>query len=226
MDKRVPKIIFHPTMSSKFEFTGQVFSDKTILYKVKEETILLDPKTIEIKFLRDERPEPKSDIIVQGKYECAAAALAMLLDEKLFNVKRAMGKMGWRNDNKGAGNEVTIGASRLLGRDVVHIRGNEINETIGPCVVHIDSLNIKGMAHAITWNGKEILDPNWGREGRKFWGTEWAPWTLRAQSAFVLLEKNLTEAERAELDEAMRARDAKELKAIKESILNQLKGVS
>lgn len=186
---------------------------------------MMYPWMIEEDFTRKGRPEPKSEIVVQGKYECAAASLSMLLGEKLFNVKRAMGKVGWRNDDKGASDKVMIEASRLLGRDLIRISRKDMKEGIGPCSVTLSSLNIKSACHAITWNGKEILDPNWGRPGRKFWGCEWAPWTLMNRGGLLLLDKNLTNAERAEYDEAVRAREQDEIEAIKSSLIKVLNGV-
>jgi hypothetical protein len=188
--------------------------------------LICNPELVETDFTRRGRPEPKSDILVQGKYECGAAALAMLLGEKLFHVKRAIAKQGWRNDDAGMGDKMMIKAARLFGRDLIALNKKEIKRNIGPCTLTISSLNVKGMCHAVTWNGKEILDPNWGRAGRKFWGCEWAPWTLDARGALVLLNRQLSEAERAEYDEAVRAREEKEIKAIKLAVLTALREAS
>lgn len=178
----------------------------------------LAPWMVESRFTRIGRPEPKSAIVTQGKYECAAASLAMLLGESLFHTKRAMGKHGWRNDDSGAGNKVMTEAARFLGRDLIEVVGKQITKDIGPCSLTLPSLNVKGMYHAVTWNGSEILDPNYGRGDRKFWGPEWGPDTMGARRALVLLDKNLTNAERAEYDEAIRARDEKEIKAIQDAV--------
>lgn len=185
--------------------------------------VSLAPYMVETMFTRVGRPEPKSEIVVQGRYECAAASLAMLLGEKLFHVKRAMGKMQWRNDDAGASNYVMIGAARLLGRDLIEIKRSEISPDMGPASITLPSLNIKGMFHAVTWNGKEILDPNWGKEGRKFWGCEWNPKMMRAHRSLILLEGNMTNAERDEYDEAVRAREEDEIQAIKAAVWSSLK---
>jgi hypothetical protein len=227
-DIRVPKTLIDHG-GAKWNLKDFEPNEKASLtYKLEGEPagLLMAPHLVETNFTRKGRPEPESTIVVQGRYECAAASLAMLLGEKLFFVKRAMGKMNWRNDDSGAHDEVMIGAARLLGRDLIKLNAKEVNKGIGPCSVTVPSINIKGMFHAVTWNGKEILDPNWGREGRKFWGTEWAPWTMKARGALVLLDRVLTQAERDELDKAMRQREEKEIHAIKMEVLKALKEAS
>lgn len=184
--------------------------------------MMIPQHKVELEFTREGRPEPKSSVITQGKYECAAASLAMLLGENLFNTKRAMGRFGWCNDDRGAGNKVMTEAARFLGRDLIEVVGKEITASIGPCSLTLPSLNVKGMYHAITWNGEEILDPNYGRSDRKFWGPEWGPETIGARRALVLLDKNLTNGERAEYDEAVRSRDEKEINAIKDAVFAAL----
>lgn len=223
MDHIPSKLISHA--GSKWELTDfDADSEISLEYTLVGEKagMVISPANVEIEFTRGGRPEPQSNIIVQGKWECAAASLAMLLDVKLFHAKRAMGQIGWRNDDKGASDKQIIAAGRLLGRDLISIKRTDIKPGIGPCSVTVKSLNVKNMCHAITWNGKEMLDPNWGRESRKFYGCEWAPWTLQTRGALVLLNKNLTDAERAEYDEAVRTKDAKELKAIRADILKAL----
>jgi len=227
MDHIPSKLISHS--GSKWELTDfDADSDVSLEYTLVGDKagMVISPANVETEFTRSGRPEPQSNIVVQGKWECAAASLSMLLDVKMYHVKQAMGKCGWRNDDTGANDKTMIEAARLLGRDIISLKRNEIQRGIGPCSVTVMSLNIKNMCHAITWNGKEILDPNWGRQGRKFYGCEWAPWTLKTRGALLLLDKNLTNAERAEYDEAVRTKDAKELKAIKADILKALQEAS
>lgn len=192
-----------------------------LFYSFKKDThgFSMPQPNIELGFTREGRPEPKTYLVTQGKYDCAAASLAMLLGESLFNTKRAMGKVGWCNDDRGANDGIMIKACRLLGRDLIEVIGKEIGKDIGPCSLTLPSLNIKGMYHAITWNGTEMLDPNYGRKDRKFWGTEWGPETIGARRALVLLDKNLTNAERSEYDEAVRSRNKKQINEIKSNIL-------
>lgn len=197
----------------------------SLTYRINGEChgIALIPSFVETEFTRINRPEPQSNIIIQGKWECAATSLAMLLDEKLFFVKRAMGKLNWRNDNNGASDKVIIETARNLGRDLININSKEITEDLGPCSVTVKSLNVKGICHAVTWNGKEILDPNWGKNGRKWWGCEWAPWTMSARSALVLLDRNLSISERKELDEMVRANKDVELQTFKAEVFKSAK---
>lgn len=164
----------------------------------------LTPSQVETRFTRVGRPKSKFEIVTQGKYECAAASLAMLLDESLFSVKRAMGKAHWRNDNKGAKDQVIVDAARYLGADLIHLRRDEIDEDLGPACLHISSLNMKNMGHGVAWNGKQVLDPQWGKPGKHFWGSEWAPWTMGCWGALELQTARLTEEQRKLHDKMMR----------------------
>lgn len=229
---RVPKVL-HSYSGSKWVIADYEKEYKYgLCYKKFDEdaqrarpaAIILSPYEVELEFTRKHRNPPDAKIMVQGKYECAAASLAMLLDEKLFFVKRAMGKVGWRNDDSGANDDVMIQAARLLGRDLISLNAKDIKEGIGPCTVTVPSLNIPGMSHSVTWNGKEILDPNWGRPGRKFWGTEWAPWTMNPQGAMYLMNRVLSESERKQVDEITKSRDENEIHALKLEVLNAIKG--
>jgi len=168
-------------------------------------SVEINPVDVETDWTRKGRPEPKSEIIVQGKYECAAASLAMLLGEKLFTVKRAMGKVGWTNSDRGASDRVMTEAARYLGRDLLYVTDDMLTADMGPASLTIKSLNVKGMSHAVTWNGKETLDPNWGRAGRIFWGCEWNPKTIGARGAMVLLDKPLSLDQRARQDKVLKA---------------------
>lgn len=183
---------------------------------------IIKPSQVETDFTRTGRPEPTQKIIRQGKWECAPASLAMLLGEKLFTVKRAMGKYGWKNDDSGASTKITIEAARYLGRDLINIERNEIEKDMGPCLVSVNSLNVEGYSHSVTWTGKEILDPNCGYEGRKWWGPEWSPWTMNAFHCLVLLEGTLSNSERKEYDEYLEKRRLEQLMAVKQAVIDQL----
>lgn len=183
--------------------------------------LCIAPRHVETQFTRT-KSEPKAKIVPQGKYECAAAALAMLIGEPLFHVKRAMAKHGWRNDNKGACDLVIRKAAREFGRDLLPIKNKDMNPEMLPSMITVPSLNLKGRSHAVTWNGEEILDPNWGYKGRKWWGTEWAPWTMKPHGGLMLLNETLTQKEREELDEFIRSRDKQEIDAIKNAVFAAL----
>lgn len=194
-------------------------------YKLKETkvSVAITAVDVETDWTRKGRPEPTREIIVQGKYECAAASLAMLLGEKLFTVKRAMGKAGWRNDDRGAGDQVMMEAARYLGRDLLKIGKYQFGEISGSASLTLPSLNIKGMYHAVTWTGEEILDPNWGREGRVFWGCEWNPQTIGARSGMLLLDKNLTDEQRKRQDKFSTAhKSLADIRAFSEQILKEV----
>lgn len=155
---------------------------------------------IETDFTRVGRPEPISNIVQQDKYGCSPAALSMLLGESYFRVKRAYAKFQWRNDNDGATDAMMLGAARMFGRDLVYVPQHAITKEVGPCIVVVKSLNYENGAHAVVWNGSELLDPNWGYAGRKWWGVEWSPWTIGAYCVWELLDCELSEEERKEQD--------------------------
>lgn len=206
--KHVPNILID-SEGSKWKLTMFEPSNEYSMLYVREGAwagMWLTPSQVETKFTREGRPKSKFGITTQGKYECAAASLAMLLDESLFSVKRAMGKAHWRNDNRGAKDQMIIDAARYLGADLIHLRGDEIDEDIGPASLHLPSLNMKGMGHAVTWNGKQVMDPQWGIPGKYFWGTEWAPWTMGCWGALELQSRRLTDEQRKLHDKMLRKR--------------------
>ena len=223
MDLRVPQTLIDNSGGS-WILKEREAKDNTLVYCPSDSPhgMVIRPFQVEQNFTKKGRPEPQSKLIQQGKYECAAAALAMLLGESLFMTKRAMAKMQWRNDDRGAGNGVIMGAARILGYDLLPLDKSEVVPGMGACLVSLSSLNMKGMGHAITWSGKEILDPNWNRPGRFFWGTEWSPWTLGRVHCLTLLPQVLSADEREELDLFLKDRRRKNMLSIKESIVAQL----
>lgn len=147
--------------------------------------ILLHPRMIETEFNRFHRPEPAKKIITQGRWECGPASLAMLLDESLRDVKKAMVACGWNNDDRGCSDKQLIDSAKLL--------GHEIHRTLepnnNPCLITVRSLNYKKSNHAVFWNGSEILDPNWGYNGRFWYGTEWGPKTIHRIPRVITYKK-------------------------------------
>jgi ABC-type bacteriocin/lantibiotic exporter with double-glycine peptidase domain len=137
---------------------------------------------------RDKRPTQK--IVTQGKYECGAAALAMATGHTLFNVKRALGRHGWRNDNYGLGSRPSIAAARDLGFDLLYVPSRVMYkfDELPTAVLTVPSLNYKGRWHAVTWLNGEMLDPNWDHGQRKTYGREWNPFTIGASGAEILLK--------------------------------------
>lgn len=163
-------------------------------------------------------PEQPSRIVRQGKYECGPAALAMILNEPFYLVKKAFSKVGWSNNSNGVTHEMDIKVARMFGRDLI-----EMTKPTGkPCIMTVPSLNLKDRWHAIAWDGKQILDPNHGYEGRKYWTPEWAPWTIGASRFMVLLDKALSDAERKEIDEWRKYRDQATIEALREAVFKAL----
>lgn len=152
------------------------------------------PNLIAGRFTFD-RPAPKGEFIQQGKYECAAAALAMLLGHSMFMVKSVMGEVGWRNDDRGASEWVSQQAARAFGRDLVSVDWKTIH-TLGndlpAALVGVRSLNVPNMGHGLTWLNGEILDPNFGHPTRKYWGANWSPWTMGSAHSQVLAKQPLS----------------------------------
>lgn len=223
----VPKTIYDDK-GKKWDLIKHDPTSKYSLTYVREDmpcALVMPPSLVEVDFTRKGRPEVNSEIVVQGKWECAAASLAMLLGESLFSTRRAMGKAGWRNDDRGCHDQIIIDGARFLGRDLIKLERHEITKKIGPCSLHVSSINVKGMGHALTWNGKEMLDPNWGRPGRRFWGCEWAPWTVNAWSALVMLDFNLSQKERELHDKMMRKRAENKMNLLKEQVFKQVVGM-
>lgn len=223
MDLRVPKKLFDNEFG-EWKFKDHDPKRETFTYRSSSLScgVVVKAHQIETNFSKKERPQPKAPIIQQGKYECAAAALAMLLGESLFHTKRAMAKMQWRNDNTGANTKVSMGAARILGYDLLPVEKTDIDSNTGKCIVHLSSLNVKGMGHAVTWTGEEILDPNWDKPQRFFWGTEWAPWTLPNNGGLILLPFTLSNQERNELDLYLKKQEEESILEIKKNILLEL----
>ena len=146
----------------------------------------LDAKMLEKNFSKKNRPSPISKIITQGRWECGPAALAMLLDESLREVKQACVHSGWNNDDHGINDNQIIQASALLGHIVKStLEYKDINQ---PCLLTVRSVNFDGMFHALCWNGFEILDPNFENIKRNSYGPDWEPKTVGAKNRkFILI---------------------------------------
>lgn len=196
-------------------YTLKSFKDGFLFFTTAHAKSLmtLHPVRIEKYFEILDRPTPKAKIIKQGKYECAAASLAMLLNKPLFDVKRALVKHGWNNDNKGCTSEAMVLAAREFGIDLLPIEKKHLKPGIGPVELCVPSLNYSGRSHAVVWNGEEILDPNYGYDDRKVYSSGWAPWTIDAQNGMLVLKKNLTDGERKTLDKLMKRHKWSKLRA-------------
>ena len=151
-----------------------------------------------------DRESSKTPIVTQGKYECSAASLAMVLDIPLFDVKRALGKCGWRNDDGGTTMLLDFQAARLLGHDLLWLPRSRIEryrDSIPNAMVAVESINYPGRGHAVAWVNGQILDPNTGSTGRKTYGVEWSPWTINTKAMAIKLPWRLSEVERKILDQ-------------------------
>jgi hypothetical protein len=144
---------------------------------------IVRPGDVETQFTRSGRPEPSSEIVRQGRWECGASALAMLLGESLWDVKRAAVAAGWNNDDRGLGTAAMIQAARILGHSIAATAGASASR---PQVIMLPSLNLKNSRHAVYWDGRETLDPNWGYPGRKWWGVEWSPETIGSEGPAIV----------------------------------------
>lgn len=220
MNYKAPKFIIDPQAQLKLTLTNVVKSNgKTFLtYQVDSRIFVLSPREVELNFYR-EKPPTITPVITQGKYECAASALAMLLDEKLFTVKRAMAKFHWRNDDSGANDEVLLGAARELGYDLIDFNPKKLHYLSGPCLLTVPSLNVKKMNHAVTWTGSELLDPNTHYPNRNFWGADWSPDLIEAVGCLKLLPQTLSSSERQEYDHFRKTQETTKINSIREQVL-------
>jgi hypothetical protein len=219
---KAPKIIWNQ-QDEEFVLSGYTkFSPRVIdLYYQSLKTgtrIRISPDQVEKSYFRD-KPIPKQDPILQGRYECVAAALAIALGEKLFTVKRQMGKLLWRNDDSGVSDELMRATARSLGRDLVEIPMNEVTPSLGPSILTVKSLNVSGYSHAITWNGQELLDPNTHYVGRHYWGADWTPDMIGATCCHLLMDHVLSEAETKQYEDFLKEGNAKIIKKIEQEIL-------
>lgn len=159
--------------------------------------VALAPEIVMKEFVTPHQVPIHTPIIRQGKYECLPAAVAMLIGHTLFNVKRVMGKHGWCNDDRGAGFRVEQATIRDFGGDLIWA-GRSVLRELGTNVpdgtVDVSSLNVEGMGHAVTWRSGEIVDPNFGNRERRYWGAEWAPWTMGARGISVFIPQVLSES--------------------------------
>lgn len=194
---RAPKRIMHGPTGTLLSLKGLELGENPLAIYEDDEgaEILLLPSLIEKEYYYD-RPQPHEDLITQGKYDCAAAALAMLLGHTLFQVKSVMGEHGWRNDDKGAGDKISRATARSFGRDLVWCGRKSLARLlhlVPDGMVCVKSLNYKGMGHGVTWLNGQIIDPNYMIKERKSWGPQWAPWTMAANGVHVLAKEPLSD---------------------------------
>lgn len=195
---RVPQRIVDDEDGMELVLTGVSYEDQLLTYAHsghRDVAIKMTPGIVVKEFIIESR-RPEGELILQGKYECAAAALAMILGHSLFQVKRAMGMHGWCNDDGGAGDEVLQKAAREFGRDLIY-GGKRTIRAMGSdmpdAMVSVRSVNVPKMGHGVAWLNGEILDPNFGSLTRKFWGAEWAPWTMGASNVMILAKEPLSD---------------------------------
>lgn len=133
-------------------------------------SFLANSHLVESKFKRPFK-SPNAKIIEQGRWECGAASLAMLLGESLWNVKRSLAKVGWNNDDRGVTSKLLVQAGYNLGYNLIISENVKDNE---PCVAIVPSLNVIKKTHAVCWNGLELLDPNVYNSKRRHYSPDWS----------------------------------------------------
>jgi hypothetical protein len=171
------------------------------------------------------RPEPTVKITTQGKYECAPAAVSMAFNLPFYHTKRAFAKHGWLNDSSGCGMNVVILAAKEFGIDLFMLFREHIAENMGPCELTVPSLNYNGRSHGVAWNGKEILDPNYGYLGRKYYSSIWNPVTVGATKALIKMNTPLTDEEFLVRSKLMKKRTYKELRIWTREFIEKRGGV-
>ena len=130
---------------------------------------------IEEKFKRD-IVEPKSNqLITQGTWECAAASLSMLINIPFKDVKDCLTSLGWQNDEEGLGiDSMTVATKILINKTLT----SSFENFYDPSILTVPSINLKGRSHAVFWDGKELLDPQFHNENKKHYSPLWTPDTL------------------------------------------------
>lgn len=197
---RIPLQIQDPMMPQIFKLHAVDFGKTTILTYESELSGArrhIQPWMVESEYIVP-KIAPKTPVVRQGKFECAAASLALLLGHSLFNVKSAMAYHGWGNDDRGASHRHTQEAAREFGRDLVYGGTKTILALLDDmpnCALTVQSLNYPRYTHALTWINQEIVDPNLGRADRKVWSAEWAPWTMGAFNVQILAKRPLSDDE-------------------------------
>lgn len=211
----VPLRLYHPQLKGLYMRATHVHLTEKgaeITYTMPFDTtgVVLRPQLIEVEFHSREK-NPIQTIVEQGKYECGPAALAMCTGHTLFNVKRAAGRHGWRNDSSGIGSEASHGCVQDLGFEMIYLNRWRLAllDDVPSAILTVPSLNYKGKWHAVAWVGGEILDPNHGHPTRKTYGPEWNPHTIGCSGAEILL-KPMTKIQYEDM-RTMLMRDHKDL---------------
>lgn len=213
-DVRAPKLILTPDHEEWELFHVDKSTDRySLSYKPVngQHGMVLIPQMVEKEFVRQGRAEPNQKIINQGRWECGPAAMAMLLGESLWDVKRAMVASGWNNDDSGCSDDHLISAAKLLGHDLQ----STLEPNGNPCLLTVPSLNYKNKNHALCFSGGEILDPNWGFKGRLWYGTEWGLETIYRYKRVITFK-------RFGCPEIPPRKKKVNLKKIKQEVLKQL----
>lgn len=214
---RAPQKIVDDEDGTVLQLTGISYEDQMLTYAAPKHldiSIKMSPSIVMKEFVTEHRI-PQTEIVRQGKYECAAAALAMITGHTLFNVKRVMGKHGWRNDNTGASFNLVQRAARDFGCDLVYAGKKVIQimkQDLPPGIVSIKSINVAGMGHGLAWINNEIVDPNFGSRDRRYWGAEWAPWTMGAYGIEMFLNYRLPDFIHREFKQICKRGDAEEIR--------------
>lgn len=152
-----------------------------------------------------------TELVPQGKYECGAAALAVLLGHTLFNVKRVLGDCGWRNDFDGVTEKQLRYAARAFGRDLVWCNYGMLDTMkyelpMPNAVITIRSLNYKKKWHGIAYYEGQVIDPNFGMAGRKYWFADADLKCIGISSASIITKRPLTDAEYSQIESLRKAK--------------------
>lgn len=134
------------------------------------ELCYLTSHELELNYKRSFTEPFSQKIVEQGRWECAPASLAMLINEPLRTIKKELVKLGWNNDDYGCGSKMILEVAKKLGHNLILTSNVFYFEK---CFISVPSVNMKDKSHALCWNGEEILDPNLYNEKRKHYSPEW-----------------------------------------------------
>lgn len=220
---RAPKILkdkFDGDLYYLHEIRENLSSCPDLIYKYFYEGYsyksILHASEIEQEFEIVDRKVPKAVIEKQGQYECLLASFAMLTGIDLKTVRKEFKKIGWKHTPKGANDDHVHAVAKNLGLKLV--RFHHFLDL--PCIVTLKSINFENVLHAVYWDGKEILDPNYNVPGREYYSPQWTPTTIGA-SSFMYLAEDLHDVEAIERE--YKEYDKNKMEALKKGIITKLK---
>jgi hypothetical protein len=183
---KFPKLLFHKN-GEKYHFEKVLNKDKGMfLYQLDHPSlnvqVVLTPKKIEKEF--QNRPHPQSSL-KQGYFECAVASIAMLTHLSLEQVRRACKKFNWVEGQGLSRDQIkkvlnSLGYSSMVSSFCPH----------EPCIFSVESLNLPNAFHCLYFDGKQIIDPQYGNLKVYWYATDWSPEAIGGFDFITISRRN------------------------------------